>query len=426
MNLKNKRALVVGLGKSGVAAARFLLSHGAAVTVVDEKPAKLLASSAKNLPKKIKLKGGASRFSIAGVDLIVTSPGVPLRHPDLVKAREKKIPIWPELELGWRYVHPKKSVAVTGTNGKTTTTALLAHLLKSAKRPVVVGGNIGTPLCDLVGKINHKTYLVLEVSSYQLEGHETFHPNVGLCLNVTPDHLARHRSMKKYAEAKARLFKNFTARDTAVLNRNDVWCRGMAKKINGRVVWFPAPRLKSLGAAIKLPGQHNLENAMAAAGAARALGLTDAEIKKGLASFKGVRHRIQVVAQKGGVTYVNDSKSTNVDSTAVALKSFKQPLWLILGGQHKGAPYTPLKPLLENTRCVLTIGEAASKIARDLSGAVSVFPCRTLANAVNEAHQRARAGDVVLLSPACASFDQFKNFEDRGDQFVGLVSRLPR
>lgn len=426
MNLKNKRALVVGLGKSGLAAARFLLSHGAQVTVVDEKPARVLAASIKNLPKKIQLKAGASRFSISNIDLIVTSPGVPLSHPDLKKARQKKIPIWPELELAWRFVRPKKTVAVTGTNGKTTTTALIAHLLKSAKRPVVVGGNIGTPLCDLVGKISQKTFLVLEVSSYQLEGHQTFHPNVGLCLNVTPDHLARHGSMKKYADAKARLFSQFTARDVAILNAEDKWCRGMAKEIKGRVMWFPQARLEAMATAIRLPGRHNLENAMAAAGAALALGLRPAEIQKGLSTFKGVRHRIQIIAEKRGVTYVNDSKSTNVDSTAVALKAFQKPLLLILGGQHKGAPYTPLIPLLKNTRMILTIGEAAKKVEHDLKRAVPVIACGTLANAVKEARARAHVGDVVLLSPACASFDQFKNFEDRGDQFVDMVTRLPR
>jgi UDP-N-acetylmuramoylalanine--D-glutamate ligase len=355
----------------------------------------------------------------------VVSPGVPWNHPRLTEARRRGVPVWPELELGWRNVKPAKTVAVTGTNGKTTTTALVAHLLRTAGKKVVVGGNIGTPLSALAGRVRRSTHLVLEVSSYQLEGHQTFHPNVGLFLNLTPDHLARHGTMAGYARAKARLFALATPRDTAVLNAGDPWCRRVAKTVRARKAWFPSPRLERLAENIRLPGRHNRENAMAAAAAALALGISDRSIRMGMSTFKGVPHRIQIVATRGGVRFVNDSKSTNVDSTSVALKAFKEPLLLILGGQHKGAPYKPLAPLVRrNVREIFTIGEAAPLIRRDLRNAARVTPCGTLDRAVRAAAGKAAPGDVVLLSPACASFDQFRNFEHRGEEFVRLVRGL--
>jgi UDP-N-acetylmuramoylalanine--D-glutamate ligase len=317
------------------------------------------------------------------------------------------------------------TVAITGTNGKTTTTALMGHLVKAAGWPVVVGGNIGTPLSALIHKVTQQTVLVLEVSSYQLEGHETFHPNVGVFLNLTPDHLERHPTMSEYAAAKARLFDFFDQADTAVLNGKDPWCRRVGKKIGGRKVWFPNQDLLKIARHIQLPGEHNLSNAMAAVGAARALGLKSKDIIRGLKTFKGVAHRLQIVKTLRGVTYVNDSKSTNVDSTLVAIKAFTKPTFLILGGRDKGAPYTPLIPYIKKTVTeILTIGEAAPKIAKDLKGVRPLVPCHTIDRALQYVHRAARPGDVVLLSPACASFDQYRNYEHRGDSFIQLVEKL--
>jgi UDP-N-acetylmuramoylalanine--D-glutamate ligase len=422
---KDRAVLVIGAGKSGAAAARLLLKLKARVTLTDEKPAAQLRDALKGLPSDIRRRLGARRFVDRPYDLIVISPGVPWDHPELKKARDGGVTVWPELELGWRLARPYKTVAITGTNGKTTTTALLGHLLQTARRSVLVGGNIGTPLSALLPKITAKTYLVLEVSSYQLEAHQTFHPNVGLFLNLTPDHLARHKTMAGYAAAKARLFANFSPSDTAVLNGRDRWAKEIAGTLPSQIIFFPNPIDRRLARALRLPGAHNQENAMAASAAARALGLSAKQIKAGLSSFHGVAHRIEIVRERGGVLYINDSKATNVDSTLVALKSFRQKVILILGGEHKGAPYTPLKPLVrKGVRQILTIGEAAPLIAKDLKGAAPIFHAGTLERAVSEATRVAKRGDVVLLSPACASFDQFKNFEHRGDVFTRLVKGL--
>ncbi len=422
---KNRDVLVIGAGKSGTAAARLLVGLKSRVTLTDEKSAAELRESLKGLPRSVRRRFGVKRFVDKPYDLIVVSPGVAWDHPELKRARDEGVTVWPELELGWQLVRPYKTVAVTGTNGKTTVTALIGHLLKTAKRTTLVGGNIGTPLSALVSQVTPKTYLVLEVSSYQLEAQQSFHPNVGIFLNLTPDHLARHKTMAGYADAKARLFDNFTPSDTAILNGRDAWAKKIAATLRSQIIFFPNPTDKRLARALRLPGQHNQENAMAASAAARALGLSAKQIKSGLASFHGVAHRIELVRERNGVQYINDSKATNVDSTLVALKSFGQKIILILGGEHKGSPYTPLKSWVrKRVRQILTIGEAAPLIAKDLKGAAPIFHAGTLANAVREAARIAKRGEVVLLSPACASFDQFKNFEQRGDVFAGLVKAL--
>lgn len=427
MTFRGRRVLIVGLAKSGLSAARLVASTGARVTLCDEKPRRELVSSLRKVPRGAATRLGTRRIPWKGQDLVVVSPGVPWDHPDLVRARKAGVDVWPELELGWRAVSPRATVAVTGTNGKTTTTALIGHLLAAARRRVVVGGNIGTPLTDLARSIDSSTDLVLEVSSYQLEGHATFHPNVGVYLNLTPDHLKRHGTMAGYARAKAALFRHFTARDTAVLNRKDRWCRALGKNLRCRVVWFPSPALRRFSRHLALPGEHNQENGMAAAAAALALGVPERALRRALKTFRGVPHRIQPIAEKAGVLYVNDSKSTNVDSTKVALKAFNRPTRLILGGQHKGASYAPLIPSIrKNVVEILAIGEAADLIRKDLSKAAAVVSCGTLAQAVRRSVLTAKRGDVVLLSPACASFDQFRNFEHRGNAFVMLVRKALR
>lgn len=423
--LKGKSVLVVGLGKSGLAAAKLLHRYGARVSVTDEKSRTDLRPALKQLPRHISIESGSARFFLKPFDLVITSPGVHLDHKGLDKQRKKGTPIWPELELAWRMIAPKCVIGVTGTNGKTTTTALIGHLLKTAGRPTVVGGNIGTPLSDLVGQVTGKTHLVLELSSYQLEAQETFHPQVAVLLNITPDHMARHGSMKNYAAAKARLFDRQTEIDAAVLNHRDAWCRRIAKSVRANIFWFPSPQAGNAARFLSLPGEHNRENAMAAYLAARAVGLSDSQIKRGLKTFAGVPHRLEDIRSVRGVRYVNDSKATNVDSTLVALKSFQEPLYLILGGEHKGSPYTPLIPLLKKkVKAVLTIGEAHPIIAKDLKSAVPLFSCRTMEKAVAFGSSLAKPGEVILLSPACASFDQYENFEERGRHFSSLVKRL--
>jgi UDP-N-acetylmuramoylalanine--D-glutamate ligase len=423
--LKNKRVLVVGLGKSGLAASQLLTSQGARVFISDQKSKKELRDFIRQLPKGVNLETAGQNFLNDSYDLIVLSPGVSSHHPKIKKALEKKTEVWSELELGWRFVKPFKTIAITGTNGKTTTTALIGHILKKVGKPTIVGGNIGTPLCSLVRKIHSRHYLVLEVSSYQLERHQTFHPNVGLFLNLTPDHLARHGSMSGYANAKLRLFKNMTPKDFSVLNRTDRWCKKIAPQIHAKKIWFPSPSLQKIGQTIKLPGEHNIQNAMAAAAALQSVGIKTSDIIRGIKTFKGVDHRIQFVRTLNGVDYFNDSKATNVDSTLVALKAFSKKIILILGGEDKGAPYTPLIPLInEKVRTILTIGEAAPLIRKDLKVSLPLLDCKTLNRAVSLARKLAFRGDVVLLSPACASFDQFKNFEHRGEMYSRLVRSL--
>jgi UDP-N-acetylmuramoylalanine--D-glutamate ligase len=427
LELKNKNVVVVGLGKSGLAAARLLVKCGARVTLTDQKTRAQAKDLIHQIPSRVRGKMGSKSIPLKNADLVVVSPGVPWSHPSLVVARKSGIPVWPELELGWRFVRPKTTIAITGTNGKTTVTALVGHILKSARRQVVVGGNIGTPLSALTDKITPKTILVLEVSSYQMEAHQTFHPNIGIFMNLTPDHLARHRTMQGYATAKQRLLKWMDKSDTVIFNSNDRWCRWIVKTSRAKKVPFPSTPLKLLASAISLRGGHNLENAMAASAACRAAGISQADIRKGLKSFKGVPHRIEVIGRKKGVLYVNDSKATNVDSTVVALKSFTEPLILLLGGEHKGTPYTPLRPFIKKrVRYLIAYGESQSIVEKDLKGSAPLLRVRDLKDAVRLASRLAKKGDAVLLSPACASFDQYKNFEERGEHFASLVRRFQK
>jgi UDP-N-acetylmuramoylalanine--D-glutamate ligase len=423
-DLKNKSVLVVGLGQSGAAAARLLISRGARVTIADERPRSQLGDPIKSLPRGISFILGKSQFLKSQFDLVIVSPGVPADHRELIKARQQGIPVWPELELGWQHVSPKCTIAITGTNGKTTTTAWLGHILKTSKRPTIVGGNIGTPLSALVNRVNNKTFLVLEVSSYQLEVHQTFHPQVGVVLNLTPDHLARHKTMAQYARIKNRLFENSTSRDWAIFNGKDKWGRKMAKQVQARTIFFPTPLLRKMARGTTLPGFHNQQNAMAAVAATLAAGVSLSHIKKGICTFRGVAHRFELIKEAGGVRYVNDSKSTNVDSTWVALEASDRPTYLILGGLHKGSSYKPLIPLIRSkVKEILTIGEAHPIIAKDLKGIVPIEKCQTLGKAVQYAVRMASTGEQVLLSPACASFDQYQNFEKRGHHFESLVRK---
>jgi len=442
---EGRRVLVIGLGKSGAAAAALLARLGARVSVTENRPPAAVRFGRRFLPAGVACETGGHELLEEAWDLIVPSPGVPSA---LWASRARRgTPVWGELELGYRVLRsagrwPARVAAVTGTNGKTTTTALLGAMAKADGLPTVMAGNIGTPLCAVADRLSADSVLILEVSSYQLETTAAFRPLVGVVLNVTPDHLGRHGTMARYAQAKFRLFQSQGPGDAAVLNAKDPVCRRWARGVPGQVAWFgnrrPGVRWDGRGLVSTLPGgggrwsapallagRHNLENAAAAVAAARRLGFSPGAIARALKDFPGVEHRLEMVREWRGVRWVNDSKATNVDATLVALRAFAGNLRVILGGRDKGAPYAPLRrEIRRKAREVMLIGEAAEKIARDLAGTVPLVRCGTLERAVRRAASTAWPGDVLLLSPACASFDQFKDFEHRGRRFKELVRAL--
>src|SRR5580693_7441835 len=449
MELKGKKVLVVGLGKSGLAAALFLRHKGAQVTVSDIRSAESLA---KEIPALLEQgimveAGGHGLLTFRRQDLIVVSPGVPLDTPELVQARNFGRPVIGELELAARFLKGK-TLAITGSNGKTTTTSLVGDILEEAGFNTLVGGNIGVPVVALINESTDDTWSVLEVSSFQLESTEQFHPQISVILNITPDHLDRHGTFENYARAKERVFAAQTADDFVVLNADNTRAAAAASRAHAPVYWFSLDRSVPQGAwveagyvvfrahkdehpesilplhSIPLKGEHNVENVLAAVCATRLAGAPPAAIRRAIEKFKAVEHRLEYVATLNGVEYFNDSKATNVDATAKAIAAFSAGIHLILGGKDKGSDYTVLSPLLrERVRSVYTIGSAAEKIESQLRGVVSIHSCATLDGAVSAAASAARPGEVVLLAPACSSFDQFENYEHRGRVFKDLVSR---
>jgi UDP-N-acetylmuramoylalanine--D-glutamate ligase len=447
IELKDKRVLVLGLARTGIATARFCIARGARVTAIDDRGAEQLGEAVSELQKiGCTLAFGADQSHLFGQqDLIVPSPGVPANHPGLAAAREARVPIWSEIELAWRFLRGRL-IGVTGSNGKTTTTSLIGHILAGSGKPVSVAGNIGTPLIAHVDESKNDSITVAELSSFQLELIDSFRPDISVLLNLTPDHLDRHSSFEDYARAKLRIFANQTERDAVVINADDPASAERAP-LRPQVFWFSRKKRVVSGAYlrngqivfrrdgedtalldradIRLRGEHNLENVLAAASAAFLVGATAEEIAAGVHSFPGVEHRLEFVAEISGVSFFNDSKATNVDATIKALEAFPGGLFVILGGKDKGSDYAPLIPLLrERARAVLLIGAAAEKIAAQLDGAMPFVRAGTLDRAVELAYQRAREGDTVLLAPACASFDQFENYEHRGRVFKQLVRAL--
>lgn len=438
MDLAARRALVIGLGKSGAAAARLLRAQGAKVTVADAKPAAELPLLAE-LPgiELVPLTADASAF-----DLFVVSPGVPLSTPLVAAARARRAEVIGEVELASRFID-EPILGVTGTNGKSTTTALTGHLLVSAGAKTFIGGNLGNALSNRVLEGGPRDATVCELSSYQLEGIESLRCAAATVLNVTPDHLDRYPSMDAYAAAKERIFENQRKGDVAALNLADPRVAAMRTGEGVRRAGFDpregrrdpraeaflsGKRTLSLGSdtfelrAPTLRGDHNAENALAALLLARHLGVAAEALQRGLDTYPGLPHRLEPVAIQDGVEYVNDSKATNVDSVEKSLSAFAGGVLLILGGRGKGAPYAPLAALVrERVKLILTIGEDAVRITEELGDCAPVLQCETLAVAVADAREKARPGDTVLLSPACASYDQFQNFEDRGEQFKLLV-----
>jgi UDP-N-acetylmuramoylalanine--D-glutamate ligase len=448
MELKGKKVLVVGLGKSGLAAALFLRHRGAQVTVSDVRSAESLA---KEIPALLEEgimveAGGHGLLTFRRQDLIVVSPGVPLDTPELVQARNLGLPIIGELELAARFLKGR-ILAITGSNGKTTTTALAGEILKEAGLPTLVAGNIGLPVVGLIDESTDGTWSVLEVSSFQLESTQEFHPEIAVILNITPDHLDRHGTFENYAMAKERIFAAQDASDHVVLNADNPRAAQAADRSHAPVSWFsiehavkqgawveegqvvyrgaPDGQIEQIMPLVKIPlkGEHNVENVLAAVCAARLAGVTGNVIASAVEKFQAVEHRLEFVAAINGVEFYNDSKATNVDATAKAVAAFPGGIHLILGGKDKGSDYTTLSPLLRaRVRAIYTIGAAAAKIESQLRGVVSIHPCGTLSSAVSAAGAAARPGEVVLLAPACSSFDQFDNYEERGRVFKQLVA----
>ena len=446
-DLDGKRVLVVGLARTGLVTALFSAGYGAKVTATDERPIPEVAEAAEKLRLAgVKLElGGFVPETFLEQDLIVVSPGVPAKIAPLEAARAQGIPVWSEIELAWRFLRGKL-LAITGSNGKTTTTSLVAHILKTSNIPTLVGGNIGTPLLALVESSIDTTVTVAEISSFQLETIDSFRPEIGVLLNLTPDHLDRHLTFEDYAGAKMRMFENQLEKDIALLNADDpeVTRRMPAKP---KIFWFSRQKRVATGAFlrddqiifrnegsevelarladIQLRGQHNIENVLASCAASYLAGAVPAAIAAGVKSFRGVEHRLEFVAEISGVQYYNDSKATNVDAAVKAVEAFPGPLVVILGGRDKGSPYTPLRELLhERARLALLMGEAAEKIAADLGDAVQFENAGTLHQALDIAARHVQPGDTVLLAPACSSFDQFENYEHRGRVFKELVAHI--
>ena len=447
MELMGKKVLVVGLGRSGLSAARFLRGRGARVTVSDSRSAGALA---KDVPALLEAgimveAGGHGLLTFRRQDLIVVSPGVPLDTPEVRQVMSLGMPVIGELELASRFLRGRV-VAITGSNGKTTTTTLVGKILADAGLAVQVGGNIGLPVVELIAADTAETWDVLEVSSFQLETVETFRPRIAAVLNLTPDHLDRHGSFAAYAAAKARITENQSAEDALVLNAEDKETQMVAAKTRARVFWFSGRRPIKQGAfvhgesvvwmpfeggraegvmpvsEIPLKGAHNAENVLAAVAMGRLAGVAGESIRRTVAGFKGVEHRLELVATVNGVEFYNDSKATNVDATMKAVGSFAGGVHLILGGRDKDSDYGSMGPLLrERVRVVYTIGSAAEKIERQLAGVVKIESAGTLEMAVARAREAAMPGEVVLLAPACSSFDQFENYEHRGRAFRAAV-----
>ena len=420
MNVEGKRVVVIGLGASGIAACRLLAARGAKVVANDAKsppPAQPLAAEGIEL-----VLGGHANAKIPESDLVVVSPGVPLLR-EIVEADKKGIPIWGEVELATRLLKfPAPVIAIGGTNGKSTVTSLVGELLARAGKRVFVGGNLGEPLAAHADE--EFDVVVLEVSSFQMERVDTFRPKVSVLLNITPDHLDRYDSMDSYALAKGNAFIRQTPDDLAVVPQGDAVCMTQAKRGKGRIVTFTANDVRF---PTKLAGKHNQLNVAAALAAVSPWKIDDAVIRDVLATFAPLPHRMVRVRERNGVTYYDDSKGTNVGASVTAIRGTnEEKVVLIAGGKDKGGSYEPLvQAMQEKGRAVVLIGEASELIAKALDAHVPHVRALTMEDAVRISADLAKPGDAVLLSPACSSFDMFKDYKERGDAFVRAVEALP-
>ena len=447
-DMKGKRVTVVGLARSGVGAANLLSSLGAAVTVTDMKAEPELAENLKRLsPGVARVLGSHPDGLFTGADLVVVSPGVPLASPSMMKALASGAEVIGELELAYR-VSDSPFIAITGTNGKSTTTTLVGEMLKAAGMKAFVGGNLGNALTEEPDRLMGQDYVVAEVSSFQLEAVSRFKPRVSAVLNITQDHLDRYPGMLEYTEAKARIFAEQHGDDVLVLNADDPPTWALKDRARCRVVPFSRKMVLVDGVSVqngvitntyftftkahvthvddvKIKGVHNLENALAATAIALAAGVQSSIIAKVLREFPGLEHRLEFVRELDGVTYINDSKGTNVGAVEKSVESFDQPVVLIAGGLDKHSDFTPLRPLVkERVKTLILIGKAADVMQEALGNQTDTVRAGSLEDAVKKAKDIAAPGDVVLLSPACASFDMFKDFEDRGRQFKNIVKKL--
>lgn len=448
LDIWGQRVLVVGAGISGLSATRFLLDKGAKVTITDNRARDqfgpeldgLLAAGAR-LEMGCYPGVGSGEF-----DFLVVSPGVPLSAPPVTAAKQAGVPVLGELELAYRFARAQV-VAITGTNGKTTTTALLGKIFQAAGYRTLVGGNIGLPLVETVEQYGPGDLIVAEVSSFQLETVDQFRPRVAVITNLSPDHLDRHGTMAQYTAAKARIFARQGRGDYTILNYDDPGVRALAGSAPGQVIFFSRRHILEKGvftldsnivarienreaiiartSELAMPGPHNLENALAAVAAATLIGVQPATMVDTLKSFAGVAHRLEVVADINGVKYINDSKGTNPEASIKALESFDRPIILLAGGRNKGNDFTTFARMVqEKVRVLVVLGECAGEIeqAARQAGCTRILRAPGFTQAVLLAHQNARPGDVVLLSPACASWDMFNSYEERGDLFRQMVN----
>ncbi len=448
LELQGKRVTVVGLARSGAAACKVLAERGAVVQGSDVRTREKLTADLTELERRgVPVEtGGHTPAAFLGADLIVISPGVETEHPLLADARGRGIPVWGEVELAYRLT-PARFLAVTGTNGKSTTTSLIGVMLEAAGIPSVVAGNIGTALCEVVPGLGPAHWVVAELSSFQLETIVTFRPHIAVLLNLAPDHLDRYADVTDYYLAKARIFMNQTPEDAAVLNAEEPLIPVYAAGLRARPLLFSRTRTVGDGAFvrdgrvvvrregrsaaacpvsdIRILGLHNLENSLAAAAAAAEAGASPEAIATALRQFPGLPHRLEPVGEREGVRFINDSKGTNVGAVVKSLEGFAHGVILIAGGKDKGGDFTPLRPLVASrVKRLLLLGQAREKIREQLQGACPIEEVATLAEAVRRGAELAQPGDTVLLSPACASFDMFRDFEHRGDEFRLAVQRL--
>jgi UDP-N-acetylmuramoylalanine--D-glutamate ligase len=448
-DLRHLRVLVVGMGRSGMAAARLALGREARVLLADRRPASELEGAvieANRLGAEVHT-GGHPADLAADRDLIVVSPGVPLDHELFTEARLRDVPVWGEVELAARFCKGRV-IGITGSNGKSTVTAMVGTILRGAGFAGGTGGNLDVPFCDLLRHDDPESIHAVELSSFQLEGVETFRPDVAAIVNLSPDHLDRYPSYEAYASAKARLLEVQDAEGFALLNADDPESRRFEPAVQGRLLKFSTRERARPGASLvdgrltldtdhghepllaaeelPVPGEHNVSNALAAALACRLVDCTPEEIAEGLREYRALPHRLEFAGSVDDITFYNDSKATNLDAASRALQSFDLGrVHLILGGKDKGADWSSIEPLVrQHVRRLLLVGDATSTIEAALGSVVETVRCGTVAAAVHEAYRAARPGDVVLLSPGCASFDQYRGFEERGDDFRQAVEQL--
>ncbi len=447
MDLKNKRVVVLGMGRTGIATAKFLGSKKAQVVVTDEKSVNAWGEGFKSIAREKWLQVANYDAEILdGASMVVPSPGVPPHNALLIEAQKRNIQIVGEIELAYSFLNAPL-IAVTGTNGKTTTTTLVGQILKQANKKIFIGGNIGIPLIEYAQRLPQADFVVAEISSFQLQWVEKFHPFISVLLNMTNDHTDYHGSFAEYVRIKSKIFAEQTAKDITIINADDPAQRELTEKIRSKVVAFSSKRelregifvkgdqiiFKMQGFAeemyplkmIKLPGWHNVENVMAAVVAARFCDADRQSIESCVSNFYGLSHRIEYVGEKNSIKFYDDSKGTNVGAVVRALETFSQPVILLLGVRDKDGDFETLKPMLsQKAKKIILFGEARERISSLIGKGVKKVIIPKMRDAIEVAYKKARPGDIVLLSPGCASFDEFRDYKERGEYFKRIVRSL--